>query len=215
MVRGVYFTSGTQTGTPIDRVLSAIAANFGLGRQGPPPFSGTAKSYLRHPAAARSVVFPEAALAGLDPRLERRRLWLRRGAYAGAALLALLAAAAWTTELFSRNRAYVAEVAGQSAAIERRIESLTHPGPRPARRAAPAGCRPRHPRRLRGARPGHPLVDGPGALPGRQARLPGRAQPTAGCFTGPCCRASSCAWRSRSARAPRTRTISTTPCASI
>jgi type VI secretion system protein ImpL len=123
LVRGVYFTSGTQTGTPIDRVLGAIAANFGLGRQGPAPFIGTAKSFFVT-RLLREVVFPEAGLAGLDPRQERRRLWLRRGAYAGAAAIALLAAAAWTTS-YSRNRSYVAEVAGSVADIERRIEALT------------------------------------------------------------------------------------------
>lgn len=122
LVRGVYFTSGTQTGTPIDRVLSAIAANFGLGRQGATPFAGTAKSFFVT-RLFKDLIFPEAALAGLDPRLERRRLWLRRGAYAGAAGIALLAAAAWTTS-YSRNRAYVAEVAGSVAAIEGQIESL-------------------------------------------------------------------------------------------
>ena len=123
LVRGVYFTSGTQTGTPIDRVLSAIAANFGLGRQGPPAFSGTAKSYFVT-RLLKEVVFPEAPLAGLDPRLERRRWWLRRGAYAGAALLAVTAAAAWTLS-YSRNRAYIAEVAAQTAAIQTRIDALT------------------------------------------------------------------------------------------
>ncbi len=123
LVRGVYFTSGTQTGTPIDRVLSAIAANFGLGRQGAAPFTGTAKSFFVT-RLLRELVFPEAGLAGLDPRLERRRLWLRRGSYAGAAGIALLAAAAWTTS-YSRNRSYVAEVGGSVATIERQIESLT------------------------------------------------------------------------------------------
>ncbi len=123
LVRGVYFTSGTQTGTPIDRVLGAIAANFGLGRQGPAPFSGTAKSFFVT-RLLREVVFPEAGLAGLDPRQERRRLWLRRGAYATAAGIALIAAAAWTTS-YSRNRSYVAEVAATVADIDRRIEALT------------------------------------------------------------------------------------------
>jgi len=123
LVRGVYFTSGTQTGTPIDRVLGAIAANFGLGRQGPSPFKGTAKSFFVT-RLLRDVVFPEAGLAGLDPRREFRRLWLRRGAYAGAAAIALLAAAAWTTS-YSRNRSYVAQVAASAADMERRIEALT------------------------------------------------------------------------------------------
>ncbi len=126
LVRGVYFTSGTQIGTPIDRVLAAIAANFGLGRQGPPPFSGTAKSFFVT-RLLREVVIPETPLAGLDPRLERRRRWLTRGAYAAAALAAVTAAGAWTLS-YTRNRAYVAEVSAQVAAIQTRIDGLDAPG---------------------------------------------------------------------------------------
>ncbi|WP_295398791.1 type VI secretion system membrane subunit TssM [uncultured Thiocystis sp.] len=122
LVRGVYFTSGTQTGTPIDRILSAFAANFGLGRQGPLPFKGTGKSFFIT-RLLREVIFREAGLAGLNPRLERRRLWLRRGAYASAAAVFLLIAAAWATS-YSRNRAYIDAVAERVAGIETRIDAL-------------------------------------------------------------------------------------------
>lgn len=123
LVRGVYFTSGTQTGTPIDRVLGAIAANFGVGRDAPPPFSGTAKSFFVT-RLLRDLIFAEAAVAGLDPRLERRRLWLRRGAFATLAAVTLLGAAAWTTS-YSRNRTYVADVSAQVVAIQRQIDDLS------------------------------------------------------------------------------------------
>src|SRR3546814_2713529 len=33
LLRGVYFTSGTQDGTPIDRLMGAMANAFGIGRQ--------------------------------------------------------------------------------------------------------------------------------------------------------------------------------------
>ncbi|MCF8002687.1 MAG: type VI secretion system membrane subunit TssM [Chromatiaceae bacterium] len=123
LVRGVYFTSGTQTGTPIDRVLGAIAASFGVGRDAPPPFTGTAKSFFVT-RLLRDLVFAEAAVAGLDPRLERRRLWLRRGAFATLAAVALLGAAAWTTS-YSRNRAYVADISAQVVDIQRQIDALS------------------------------------------------------------------------------------------
>ena len=122
LVRGVYFTSGTQTGTPIDRVLASIAANFGLGRQALDTFKGTPKSFFVT-RLLREVIFPEAPLAGLDPRLERQRRWLRAGAYAAAGLLALGAAAAWTWSYLD-NRAYIATVGGQVAAIEGQIQTL-------------------------------------------------------------------------------------------
>jgi type VI secretion system protein ImpL len=123
LVRGVYFTSGTQEGTPIDRVLGAIAADFGVDREGPAPFTGTARSFFVT-RLLRDLVFPEAPLAGLDPRLERRRRWLRRGAYAGTGALALLAALAWTSS-FSRNHAYVGDMEATVTEIQERIDAMT------------------------------------------------------------------------------------------
>ena len=123
LVRGVYFTSGTQTGTPIDRILSSFAAGFGLGRQGILPFKGTGKSYFLT-RLLRDVVFPESGLAGLDLRLERRRLWLRRGAYAGVAGLALLAALAWFTS-YARNQSYIDSVAQRVQQIASGIDALS------------------------------------------------------------------------------------------
>ena len=122
LVRGVYFTSATQTGTPIDRVLGAIAANFGVGGAGPRPFHGKEKSFFVT-RLLRDVVFAEAPVAGLDPRLTRRRLWLRRGAFAALGLVALLGLAAWTVS-YSRNRAYVDSVEGSLTVIDQRIDAL-------------------------------------------------------------------------------------------
>ncbi|NEV63356.1 type VI secretion system membrane subunit TssM [Thiorhodococcus minor] len=121
-VRGVYFTSGTQTGTPIDRILGAYAANFGLGRQGALPFRGTGKSFFLT-RLLRDVVFHEAGLAGLNLRMERRRVWLRRGAYASVAAIFLLTAAAWATS-YSRNKHFIEEVEQRVLDIETRIDAL-------------------------------------------------------------------------------------------
>ena len=40
MLRGVYFTSGTQEGSPIDRVLGTLARSFRLERPGAAAFAG-------------------------------------------------------------------------------------------------------------------------------------------------------------------------------
>src|SRR5437660_9049361 len=45
-LRGVYLTSGTQDGTPIDRLMGAMAASFGISRQQVTAFSGTGRSYF-------------------------------------------------------------------------------------------------------------------------------------------------------------------------
>ena len=50
LLRGVYFTSGTQDGTPIDRLLGTMAsAEFGLPRQAVSAFSGSGRSYFLDP----------------------------------------------------------------------------------------------------------------------------------------------------------------------
>jgi type VI secretion system protein ImpL len=72
LLRGVYFTSGTQEGNPIDRVLGAMERAFKLdrARQGLAPMAGgTGKSYFLN-RLLREVVFSESELAEVDaPRL--------------------------------------------------------------------------------------------------------------------------------------------------
>ena len=43
LLRGVYITSGTQEGTPIDRLMGAMASTFGLNRQSLSAFSGSSR----------------------------------------------------------------------------------------------------------------------------------------------------------------------------
>ncbi len=59
LLRGVYFTSGTQDGTPIDRLLGHHGREFGLPRQAVPAFSGSGRSYFLA-RLIKEVVFGEA-----------------------------------------------------------------------------------------------------------------------------------------------------------
>jgi len=108
LLRGVYVTSGTQEGTPMDRMMAAVARAFGVGQQAFAAFTGPGRSYfitnlLKH------VIFEEAALAGVEQRFERQRAWIQRGAYAGAIGATILAALAWSTS-FTRNQQYISRV---------------------------------------------------------------------------------------------------------
>lgn len=105
LLRGFYFTSGTQTGTPIDRVLASISNSFGFASQGQLPFEGTGRGYFLQ-RLFTDLVFGEAGLAGLNQRLERRRRWVRNGAFVGLLGIALIVAGAWATS-YSRNQAYI------------------------------------------------------------------------------------------------------------
>ena len=65
-LRGVYYTSGTQEGNPIDRVLATMARTFKLERNAATLMSGTGKSYFVT-RLLREIVFPEYGLAAAEP----------------------------------------------------------------------------------------------------------------------------------------------------
>lgn len=108
LLRGVYFTSGTQEGTPIDRLMGNLAASFGLDRTSLPAFSGRGRSYFIHDLFS-SVLFPEANLVGSDKKVELRRAWLQRSTYVGALGLTILMALGWTTS-FTSNQLGIGEL---------------------------------------------------------------------------------------------------------
>jgi type VI secretion system protein ImpL len=62
LLRGVYFTSGTQEGNPIDRVLGTLARTFGLERAATLQRGATGRSYFIA-RLLREVVLAEAGLA--------------------------------------------------------------------------------------------------------------------------------------------------------
>ena len=99
-LRGVYFTSGTQFGTPIDRLMGAMSATFGINRQQLPSFSGTGRSYFLG-KLLRDVIFGEAGIVNADPKVERRNRFVRFGAYAGTSLVVLGLVALWTLSYFN------------------------------------------------------------------------------------------------------------------
>jgi type VI secretion system protein ImpL len=93
-VRGVYFTSGTQEGSPIDRVMGSLARSFGLERAMLPPQKSSGRSYFLT-SLLRDVVFPEQRLAGADVKLERRRNTLRLAGVGAMTLVTVALLAAW------------------------------------------------------------------------------------------------------------------------
>ena len=117
LLRGVYFTSGTQEGSPIDRVMSAMAAAFGLERKVLPPNVDSGRSYFIT-RLLREVIFKEAELAGTNLKFEKQHRLLQWAGLGAIALMLVLLASALVTSYF-RNKAYVAEVATRSAEVER------------------------------------------------------------------------------------------------
>ena len=107
-LRGVYLSSGTQEGNPIDRVLGAIARRHGVPTRALPRPDGKGKAYFLN-RLLQGVVIQEADLAGDNlQRLRQRRLFLgAAGGVAAAGMCALMAA--WLLS-YANNRGHIAAV---------------------------------------------------------------------------------------------------------
>ena len=106
-LRGVYLTSGTQEGTPIDRLMGVLANTFKLDRASAPLFSGKGSSYFIT-RLLKEVIFEEALLVGVNPRIERIQALLRNGVYAGAVAIIVLMSVLWLTS-YNKNQTAIAD----------------------------------------------------------------------------------------------------------
>ena len=102
LLRGVYFTSGTQEGTPIDRVLGRLADTYGFDRQRQPVFSGRGKAFFIT-RLLKEVVIPEAELTGVDLGIERRRRNLQVAVFGCLLTLVVGVTALWAVS-YLRNK---------------------------------------------------------------------------------------------------------------
>lgn len=108
LVRGIYLTSATQLGSPIDRVIGAVAASFQLQRQALPAFSGRGVSYFLT-RLLQDVIFREAGLVTRTGFLSKYRPYLQWAAYGTAAAIIVLMLTLWTVSYFG-NRALIADI---------------------------------------------------------------------------------------------------------
>ena len=132
MLRGVYFTSGTQEGNPIDRVLGTLARSFKLERTatspntgGPAVATGSGKSFFLT-RLVREVIFPESGLAGSDQGLERRERRARMVGFAAIIASSVALTALWTASYVS-NRSFIALAQDKAAAAKAELAKLGTP----------------------------------------------------------------------------------------
>jgi type VI secretion system protein ImpL len=115
LLRGVYLTSGTQEGTPIDRLLGAIGRRYGVAPDAVAPSTGRGKAYFVE-RLLKDVLLGESGIAGVNRRLEVKKAALQLGAYAAMALIAVLGILAFSVS-YSRNRSYIADTAAALAKL--------------------------------------------------------------------------------------------------
>src|SRR6516225_3062115 len=122
MVRGVYFTSGTQEGSPFDRVLGNISRAYGLERQVLPPAASSGRSYfLTH--LLRGVIFAESDINGRSAVIEKRRGRIALALYSLLAVLSLLLIVGWTVS-FVRNQVLIKDVADAAADVGKQVAAI-------------------------------------------------------------------------------------------
>jgi type VI secretion system protein ImpL len=114
LLRGVYFTSGTQEGTPIDRLLGALGRRFAVAPEAVAP--GRGKAYFIE-RLLKEVMLAESGLAGVNRRLEVRKAAAQAAAYIGMAAVAVLGIIGLTTS-YRSNRTYLDAVAADVAALQ-------------------------------------------------------------------------------------------------
>nr|WP_218178324.1 type VI secretion system membrane subunit TssM [Pseudomonas gingeri] len=123
LLRGVYFTSGTQEGSPIDRLIGAMAQSMNLDRQQLARQSGTGRSYFIEKLFT-AVAFAERGLVGVNPKVERRRKWLARGVLAATVAVVLLVGSLWLVS-YRANQAYIAQVDQKVAPLGQSVQNLS------------------------------------------------------------------------------------------
>jgi type VI secretion system protein ImpL len=108
LLRGVYITSGTQEGTPVDRMLGALARTFGLGVRAVSSQGSRGKAYFIQ-RLLMDVVFKESGLAGVNRRMEMRQALGQATVYISVAAITILGGLAFAIS-YQHNQAYLADV---------------------------------------------------------------------------------------------------------
>lgn len=116
LLRGVYFTSATQEGSPMDRALGALSRALGLAHRVLPPGRPSGRSYFVT-RLLREVILGEAGLAGTNRRWERRRAWLHGGVVAASVLLTV-AMLGWAWRQYAGNTELLADASRTGARLQ-------------------------------------------------------------------------------------------------
>ena len=125
LVRGVYFTSGTQEGSPIDRVMGALGRSFGIDPRSAAIGGGKGKSFFLH-RLLRDVVFAEVGMGSTNPAAEQRRRVVRAVVFGSLAMFATAVLAGWMISR-SRNLDHAAVVAEKLPALKQAVAGLPAP----------------------------------------------------------------------------------------
>jgi len=128
--RGFYFTSGTQEGVPIDRVIQSMAHAFGLAPQARQQFNPEiqAKSYFIRDLFTE-VIIPDERLVRPNSRAAKNRRLFKVGAIA-AGVLGLAIFILGTSQAYFRSKAEIETTANDVTIFKESASNTTDPLPR-------------------------------------------------------------------------------------
>ncbi len=116
LLRGVYFTSGTQEGTPVDRVMGSIARAFGVTSSVAPQAAGRGKAFFIE-RLLKNVIFRESGLAGVNRRLQVLKFVVQSAAYVACALILVLGVLGLAMS-YRANAAYINEIGVAAKSVQ-------------------------------------------------------------------------------------------------
>lgn len=108
LLRGAYFTSGTQEGTPIDRMMGAVARTFGLEASRVHTPGAQSRTFFVE-RLLKGVLFKESGFAGTNPAMERRKLLMHAALYLAVIAGTLLFVLGFAGS-YARNSSYLSQV---------------------------------------------------------------------------------------------------------
>jgi type VI secretion system protein ImpL len=126
LLRGVYFTSGTQEGTPIDRLLGAMGRGFRLAPDVVAAPTGRGKAYFVE-RLLKQVLIGESGLAGVNRRLETKKAAAQLAVYAALVVAAVFGVTTLSVS-YRRNAAFLTDVGNDVA----RLRDVPPAGPNPS-----------------------------------------------------------------------------------
>lgn len=126
-IRGVYFTSGTQEGTPFDRVLGALGRRFGVSSSININKKGTGGRSFFLKDLVIKVILPEAHLAGKNRQEEKKELWFGLGAHS-LIFIVFLVLCTFFAGSYYKNIAYLKDVETKNSAVSADFTRLSASG---------------------------------------------------------------------------------------
>jgi type VI secretion system protein ImpL len=127
MLRGIYFTSGTQEGTPFNRIMAQLAHSFSLSRAATQSSPSKGKSFFIQDLMSK-LIFGESGIAGANLKVERIYGLAKKSGFALLLALPILLNLGWWWS-YSNNKAIAKEV---DAAVDTVEESINKVSPQSA-----------------------------------------------------------------------------------